>query len=276
MKSVKYLFTTIPGAVILGSLLISLSILVSGGVIKFKKPFTSPTTSTPSQAAQPAADNSNLKDKLVSLAKEQKLDEGKFRQCLDKNNSEEIKKDIADAQKFGISGTPGFVVGKVSNGEIDGVKISGAYPYEVFEAVFNMYLNGSTTQDILNSEETISLGGVSEKLSDMVSSGKATVDDDPALGSNNAALTVVEFSDYECPFCQRHFKQTYSNIKSNFIDNGKVKLVYRDFIAVPSHDPVATIEAVAANCAREQGGDEAYFKFHDEIFKRTTSNGVGI
>lgn len=100
---------------------------------------------------------------------------------------------------------------------------------------------------------------------------KVSVDDDPVLGDKNAPVTLIEFSDYECPFCKRHFEQTFSQIKKDYIDTGKVKLVYRD-LPLSFHDPNATNQAMAANCARDQGGDTTYFKYHDEIFKRTTSN----
>lgn len=105
--------------------------------------------------------------------------------------------------------------------------------------------------------------------------GMASVDDDPVLGDKDAPVTIVEFSDYECPFCKRHFDQTLPQIIKDYIDTGKVKLVYRDF-PLSFHDPMATKEAVAANCARDQGGDEKYFEFHDEMFTRTTSNGNGL
>lgn len=105
--------------------------------------------------------------------------------------------------------------------------------------------------------------------------GVASVDDDPVLGDKDAPVTIVEFSDYECPFCKRHFDQTLPQIIKDYIDTGKVKLVYRDF-PLSFHDPMATKEAVAANCARDQGGDEKYFEFHDEMFTRTTSNGNGL
>lgn len=101
-----------------------------------------------------------------------------------------------------------------------------------------------------------------------------SLDDDPILGDKNAPVTIVEFSDYECPFCKRHFDQTYSQLKKDYIDTGKVKLVYRD-LPLDFHQN-AHIEAQAANCARDQEGDETYFKYHDEVFKRTTSNGTGL
>ena len=105
---------------------------------------------------------------------------------------------------------------------------------------------------------------------------KVSIDDDAVLGDKNAPLTMIEFSDYECPFCKRHFTDVYPQIKKDYIDTGKVKFVFRDYIAVPSHNPLATSQAMAAECSREQGGDSVYFKYHDEIFKRTTSNGNGM
>jgi|SRR3989344_993698 len=104
---------------------------------------------------------------------------------------------------------------------------------------------------------------------------KVSLDDDPVLGDKNAPVTLVDFSDYECPFCKRHFDLVYSELKKEYIDTGKVKMVYRD-LPLSFHDPMATKEAIAANCARDQGGDSSYFKYHDEIFKRTKSNGNGL
>lgn len=100
-------------------------------------------------------------------------------------------------------------------------------------------------------------------------------DDDAVLGDKNAPVTLVEFSDYECPFCKRHFTQTFPLIKKKYIDTGKVKMVFRDF-PLGFHDPLATQEAIAAECAREQGGDDTYFAYHDLIFEGTSSNGRGL
>lgn len=104
---------------------------------------------------------------------------------------------------------------------------------------------------------------------------KVSVGDDAVLGDKNAPLTMVEFSDYECPFCKRYFDQTYPEIKKNYVDTGKLKIVFRD-LPLSFHDPMATKEAIAANCAKEQGGDEAYYKMHNAMFTQTTSNGTGL
>lgn len=104
---------------------------------------------------------------------------------------------------------------------------------------------------------------------------KVSIDDDPILGDKNAPVTIIEFSDYECPFCKRHFDETLPQLVKEYINTGKVKLVFRD-LPLPFHNPMATTEAIAANCARAQGDDNTYYKYHDEIFKRTKSNGNGL
>ena len=98
--------------------------------------------------------------------------------------------------------------------------------------------------------------------------------DAPILGNKNAPVTLIEFSDYECPFCKTSFDQLLPDLRKNYIDTGKLKLVYRN-LPLPFHQN-AHKEAEAALCARDQGGDSTYFKFHDQIFTNTTSNGTGL
>ncbi|MBI2043683.1 thioredoxin domain-containing protein, partial [Candidatus Pacearchaeota archaeon] len=52
---------------------------------------------------------------------------------------------------------------------------------------------------------------------------KATVDDDAVLGNKDAPVTIIEFSDYQCPFCRKFWTETFSQIKTQYIDTGKVK-----------------------------------------------------
>lgn len=258
--------SAIPASIIIGALLISLSILISSGVIKTKSSNnTSNTFPIPSNSPEQSLD-----DKILTLAKEVKVDTDKFKNCFSgQKYQSEISNDESDASTAGITGTPGFIIGKSSeNGNINGVRVTGAYSYNLFKSIFDQLEQGG------NSESIIKV--TSEEYQRGVEIGATSLDDDPVLGEKNAPITMVEFSDYECPFCKRHFSQTLPSIKSEYIDKGKVKLVYRDFIAVPGHNPAATKEGVAANCVREQGGDSAYFKFHDLIFSRTRSNGEGI
>lgn len=89
----------------------------------------------------------------------------------------------------------------------------------------------------------------------------ATVDDDPVLGKADAPVTIIEFTDFQCPFCSRHFTQTFGEIKKNYIDTGKVKYVLRDFPL--GFHPNAQKSAEAAECADEQG---KFWEMHDALF----------
>jgi protein-disulfide isomerase len=91
-------------------------------------------------------------------------------------------------------------------------------------------------------------------------------DDDAFLGKEDAPVTIIEFSDYECPFCGRHFQQTFPLIKTQYIETGKVKYVFRD-LPLSGH-PNAQKAAEAAECVRDAAdSDEAYFEMHDLLFE---------
>lgn len=86
-------------------------------------------------------------------------------------------------------------------------------------------------------------------------------DDDPVRGNVNAKVAIVEFSDYECPFCGRFHAQTLPSLKKDYIDTGKVQYIFRDF-PLEFH-PNAISASIAANCAGEQG---VYWEMHDSLF----------
>lgn len=96
-----------------------------------------------------------------------------------------------------------------------------------------------------------------------ISSGPIEVDiaGRPALGDDKAPVTIVEFTDYQCPFCQRAFSEVFPKIKSEYIDQGKIKYVLRDF-PLPFHTN-AELAADAANCAFDQG---KFWEMHDKLF----------
>jgi protein-disulfide isomerase len=101
---------------------------------------------------------------------------------------------------------------------------------------------------------------------------KVALDDDPYMGDlDSAKIAIVEFSDYECPFCKRYFEETYPLIKENYVDTGKVVYVFRDY-PLSFHNPNATDQAMAGECVQEIAGNEKYFDFHHEVFTQTTSN----
>ena len=116
-------------------------------------------------------------------------------------------------------------------------------------------------------EENIKRGGIgapkgppaSEKL-DGVS---VRVDGNPFKGSSTAKVSIVEFSDYQCPFCARHVRDTLPLLEKNFIATGLVKYVFRDFPLDALH-PTARALGIGAACAGEQ---DKYWEMHDYFFE---------
>jgi protein-disulfide isomerase len=90
-----------------------------------------------------------------------------------------------------------------------------------------------------------------------------TIDeDDPIWGSKDAPITIVEFSDYECPFCEKWYQETLSPLMQEYPD--QIRFVYKDFPLAGIHSE-AVNAAVAANCAGEQ---DAYWAYHNALFDR--------
>lgn len=114
--------------------------------------------------------------------------------------------------------------------------------------------------------------GAAPEVAEPVVYGDLT-DDDAILGNPDAPITIVEFSDYQCPYCRVFFNDTYPMLKEKYIDTGKAKLVFRDYPLSFHKD--AQPAAIAAECVRDEAGDEAYFKMHDMIFEGQNKKGTG-
>src|SRR3989344_2166060 len=97
-----------------------------------------------------------------------------------------------------------------------------------------------------------------------------SVDDDAFMGNEKAKVTVIEFSDFQCPFCRVFWSNALPQIKKEYIDTGKVKFVYRDYPL--SFHPAAQVSAEASECADEQG---KYWEMHDKIFGEQAKQGTG-
>jgi protein-disulfide isomerase len=97
------------------------------------------------------------------------------------------------------------------------------------------------------------------------------IDDDPQLGDANARVTIIEFGDYQCPYCRQFWRETFPRLKKEYIDTGKVRFIYRDY-PQPVH-PEAMLSAMAAECADDQG---KYYEFHDKIFREQDRRGRDV
>lgn len=85
----------------------------------------------------------------------------------------------------------------------------------------------------------------------------------PLLGSANAPVAIIEFSDYQCPYCREFYKQTEKKVVTNYVNTGKVKISFRD-LPLSMHDKAKPM-ALATRCANEQN---KFWEMHDKIFDK--------
>lgn len=103
-----------------------------------------------------------------------------------------------------------------------------------------------------------------------------SLDDDPVLGDRTRAkVAIVEYSDYECPFCKKFHADTFDALVKAYVTTGKAVIVARDF-PLSFHDPNATLEAATAECVRKEKGDTGYFTFGKAVYENTQANGKGL
>lgn len=101
-------------------------------------------------------------------------------------------------------------------------------------------------------------------------------DTDPVLGDKSKVkVAIVEYGDFECPYCKRHAQQVYPTIIQEYIDSGKAIYVYKDF-PLSFHEPGATDEAGASQCVYNIGGNAKFYDYKKLIYDNTNSNGNGL
>ena len=145
-------------------------------------------------------------------------------------------------------GTPTFVIGKSGQ---KGYIIVGAVPFATIKTAIDKVTDG-TIQDT-------DVDAVVSNISDFT--GPFTLE-----GQDSAPVTMIEFSDFQCPFCGRFFTQSTASLRQQYISTGKVKFQYRHY-PLPFH-PNAMPAAHAFECAKEQG---KALQMHDKLFQTQDS-----
>lgn len=101
---------------------------------------------------------------------------------------------------------------------------------------------------------------------------RVSAERDHIFGSQDALVSLIEYSDYECPYCKR-FHKTAKQVVVSY--NGTVNWVYRHY-PLSFHNPGAQKQAEASECSAQLGGNEAFWSFSDRVFERTRSGGKGF
>jgi protein-disulfide isomerase len=184
--------------------------------------------------------------------------------------AEKVEADDALSGKVGVSGTPAAFV--------NGVLLSGAQPFDKFKAVIDQELSKAQAKiasgtpkdrvyDVMSKENKTNAPAADNKKEDQgdkedtTTVFKVPVGGSPVLGSNNALVTIVEFSDFQCPYCSK-VEPTLKAIREKYGD--KVRLVWKNE-PLPFH-PRAEPAAEVAMEARAEKGDKGFWEAHDKLF----------
>lgn len=137
--------------------------------------------------------------------------------------------------------------------------IPGAIAFAgIIIAIAVMYSVNSPSVKNTSKNETAAIGAI-----------PAITSTDFVLGDQNAPVTVVEYGDFQCPFCGKFFRDTESVLRENYVKTGKIKFIWRDFAFLGQESFWA---ANAARCAGDQG---KFWEYHDYIFNNQQGENQG-
>ncbi len=215
-------------------------------------------------------------DNFVKWAGEAGVDVAKFKATWkDDKYKKKVKDDLEGNRKIGATGTPAF--------RINGITLSGAQPLPRFKQVIDEQIKKAEAlvkKGTDKSEVSLKLTKENFEASPPADKGKKdekkeedttvwrvpVMDDDPKKGAKDALVTIVEWSDFQCPFCTR-VEPTLKKIIDTY---GKdVRVVWKDN-ALPFHKQ-AKPAAGLARAAYLKGGDAAFWKAHEQLFANQKS-----
>jgi protein-disulfide isomerase len=180
---------------------------------------------------------------FVGLAQDLGLDDGALQECLDSGRyTQAVAADLAEGQALGVTGTPTFF--------INGYPLVGARAYEIFQLAFGLADAGRLSDAFAQAPTPTP-----------IPIGEIPTEGAPSKGDQDAPVLMIEYSDYQCPYCSRYVQETLPLIEENYIQTGKVRYVFKDFPL--SFHAQANLAAQAARCAGDQGD---YWGMHDLLF----------
>ena len=202
----------------------------------------------------PTPEPVTLRNTLEGYAASLDLDAATFAECLgDTSKLEVVGDQLQRGLDLGVNGTPSFFV--------NNKYISGAQPSAVFAEVIAAELAGSPTS-LDEYSDAIQVLASREPPAFAILAETPDFSNAAIKGSPDATVVIVEFSDFQCPFCQRWYFNTFPEIDRQIGDD--VALVFLHFPITQLHPNAPTVH-VAAECAGEQG---KFWEMHDLLFER--------
>lgn len=202
---------------------------------------------------------------FAKLVKEIGANQEQYQACVDKGEKKAIvEQRVAEAMKLGFSGTPSFQFVRESTAEV--FPLVGAQPYDQFSGMIDTLVAGGTpktAQEEPGSNE-IPFWATADGLKPDPDRPDQDMAGDFYRGNPDAKVVVIEFSDFQCPFCRKHTLETQPVLDEKFVNNGKIFWVFKNF-PLTIH-PQAPAAAAAAECAAEQG---KFWPMHDQLFNST-------
>jgi protein-disulfide isomerase len=252
-KSVQDVFPFVP-AVQLGVVILLTAVAFYAGTLWSKtkgnfidagKPTAAAGTGTAPTPSQPSAQQPTGGKSLSSIAGDLGVDVKAFKACLDSGEmASVVDEDLQSGSAAGVQGTPGSILVDKQTG--NAYLIPGAYPYTDVKKLYDDIKAGKEPQ----------LGG---KAAEKVTTLAAVTDKDHLIGNKDARFQLVEYSDFECPFCKK-FHPTATKL---YKENSDIAWVYRHF-PLDFH-ATAQKSAEASECIAKLGGNDAFWKFNETI-----------
>jgi protein-disulfide isomerase len=206
----------------------------------------------------------NNSDYLAGLAAEIGADLDAYQTCMDSGRTVPIvEQRVTQGRQLGFSGTPSFHI--VDNRTEETVELVGAQPVETFVATIDAVIAGEApvAADQPDDAPDLPFWANAEGLAPDPDRPGYNRAGDAYRGDPDAELVVIEVSDFQCPFCQRHTLETQALLDEAYVDTGEVMWVFKH-LPLQSH-PQALGAAAAAECAGDQG---AFWEMHDLLFER--------
>jgi protein-disulfide isomerase len=205
---------------------------------------------------------------FAAMASDLDLDGDAFSTCMDGDSQmKNLQANVEEARSLGVDGTPFFF--------IDGYGLSGAQPYELFEMAVEL-AEKDELDDVIEAQARqayeIMLAQQAalprQELSPPTEPVAVPLDDAYSVGDPSAPVTIVEYTDYQCPYCARHALQTFAQIEESMVERGEVRYFFKDMPLTSIH-PQAMLAAEAARCAgAQEPGREAFVAMHNMLFEK--------